>query len=168
MPILGLILLVLLGGVTLIALLAALSLLLPIPVERARQKLEKSLGLSFLLGLVNIIFFSAIVGLCIYLAQLTGGGPLASIPILLGGLILAALAVLTLFGLAAMTKLLGERMGTTKSPLWSDMRGGLLLILAGLAPYIGWYVFTPAVVCVSLGAAILALFQRKTVPLLKE
>lgn len=158
---LGLILIVLFSGVSFIALLAALSLVLPIPVERTHQKLDKSLGLSFLLGLVNIIFFTIIVGLCIYLGRAIGGGPISSIPFLLGALILAALSVFTLLGLVAAAKLLGERMGKTKSALWSDLSGGLLLVLAGLTPYIGWFVFTPAVVCASLGATILALFQKK-------
>ena len=161
MKILGLVLLVLFGGVTLISLLAALSLLLPIPVERVRQKLDKSLGQSFLLGLVNFIFFAVIVGLFFFLARLAGGGLLAGIQLLLGVLIMAALAAFTLFGLVAMAKLLGERIGIAKSPLWSDMRGGLLLILAGLTPYIGWYIFTPVVICMGLGAAILVLFQKK-------
>lgn len=161
MQILITILLILFSGVTLLALLGALHLLLPIPIEKAHQKLENALGLSFLLGLVNLIFFIVIIALCIYLGKLTGGGSVASIPVFFAALILAVLAVFTLVGLVAMAKMLGERMGKNQSPLWCDLSGGLILIMAGLAPYIGWFVFTPAVVCASLGSAILAFFQRK-------
>jgi hypothetical protein len=52
--------------------------------------------------------------------------------------------------------------------MWSDLRGGLLLVLACLTPYIGWFVFTPFVLSLGLGASILALFQRKALSPMPE
>jgi hypothetical protein len=66
MEILGMTLLFLLCGVALIALFAALGLLIPVPVGRAQEKLEHSLGRSFLLGLVNMLFFLVIKSLSIH------------------------------------------------------------------------------------------------------
>jgi hypothetical protein len=37
----------------------------------------------------------------------------------------------------------------------------LLLVLAGLAPFIGWFVFTPLALWTGLGATIQAFFRRK-------
>jgi hypothetical protein len=58
-------------------------------------------------------------------------------------------------------QLLGMRMGESKSPLRQGFLGGGLLVLACLTPYLGWFVFTPAMVCTSIGAGLLALFQHK-------
>jgi hypothetical protein len=167
MQILGLTILILSGGVCLIALLAALHLLLPAPVEKARLKLEGSLGRSFLLGLVNLIFFGAIALLLAWLANLirdSWAGPFALLMVVLMfvALVIAlALAVFALNGFTALASLLGERIGAAKSPFWSDARGGLLLVLACATPYLGWYIFTPFAVCLAVGASVLALFQRK-------
>ena len=167
MQTLGLTLLVLLGGVTLIALLAAIHLLLPDPVEKARLKLDAALGRSFLLGLVNLIFFSAIAAALVWLTQLTRGQSYGIAPFvaamlaILALVILVAVAVFALNGLVAMASLFGTRLGESKSPLTSDLRGGLLLLLACLTPYLGWYIFTPVVVCMGLGASVQVLFQKK-------
>jgi hypothetical protein len=161
MEILGLALFVLVSGAALISMLAAIHLLLPIPVDKARQKLETLIGRSFLLGLVNLLSFSAVVALLLWLAQLIGTW-VAGLLIFLAGLIALALAAFALNGLVALTSLLGERLGKTRSPFWSDTRGGLLLVLACLTPYLGWFFFLPALVCMGLGATVQTLFQRKT------
>jgi len=173
MQILGLILLVLLGGVTVIALLVTVNLMVPMAVENARKKIEINLFRSFLIGLVNLVFALALLFLLGFLATLfkkTGGnmttidlaqivGP--GIFVVLGVLVTLTVLLFSLRGLSALTNLLGSRIGPAKSPFWSDARGGLLLVLACLTPYVGWFVFTPFVICVSLGASILALFQKK-------
>jgi hypothetical protein len=147
--------------------LAAIHLLLPGPVEKARLKLEGPLGKVFLLGLVNLVFFGVIgVGL-FWLAGLirdNWSGLAAFLAVLLGLaalVILVTLAIFTLDGFVALASLLGSRIGPAKSPFWSDGRGGLLLVLACLTPYIGWYFFTPVVFCMGLGASILAFLQKK-------
>ncbi len=176
MEMLGLILLILFGGVTLIALLVTISLLLPISVENARKKIETNLFRSFLVGLVNLAFALALMILLGYiislfqettdnmttidLSKIIGPG----IFLVLGTLVALTVILFALRGLSALTSLLGERIGKAKNPFQSDLRGGLLLVLACLTPYIGWYIFTPFVLCLGLGASVLALFQRKTTP----
>jgi hypothetical protein len=174
MQFLNLILIILFGGAAMLALLAAVHLLLPRPVEKARTKVEGRMGNVFLLGLVNLIFFGAVIAVLLWLANLIRNN-WSGLAAILGGIlglialiILLALGVFALNGLAGLAVLLGTRIGPAKSPMWSDLHGGLLLVMACLTPYIGWFVFTPFVLSLGLGASILALFQRKELPPMPE
>ena len=160
MEILGFILLVPLSAITIISLLAALTLLLPVPVEKTRLVLESSLWRALLLGSVNFIFFAALASLFGWLAEQTIP-VLNGVFILLIAMIVLGLTVLTLIGLAAFAQMLGDRIGVGKTPLTANLRGGALLLLAGLAPYIGWFLFTPLVLWTGLGAAISAMVRRR-------
>ena len=64
---------ILLGGATLIALLATVDLFLPKPVTRARQKLETSSTKSFLVGLINILFWFVVLVIWFVWTQYKGG-----------------------------------------------------------------------------------------------
>ncbi|NOY99845.1 MAG: hypothetical protein GXP40_11720 [Chloroflexi bacterium] len=156
-------LLVVLGSIAVIALFAALTLLIPAPVEKTRLNLEAALGRSLLLGLVNFIFFAVLTALFTWIAQETSG-LVAGISIFLAGVIVLALSLFTLLGLVALANLLGARMDGSKTPFTSHLRGGALLILAGLAPYVGWFVFTPLAAWAGLGAAISAIVRKKDEP----
>ena len=156
----NLILLVAAGIVTVVALLAAINLLLPKPVEKVQKNLEGSLGRSTLLGLVNFLFFGAIFMLAIWLSE-RSESVIAGIFVFLAGLIGIGIIVLAVFGLVAFANLFGDRIGDAGSPFKTNLRGGLLLVLAGIAPYIGWFLFTPLVVWAGLGAAINALVRRR-------
>ncbi|MBM3125160.1 MAG: hypothetical protein FJZ87_08800 [Chloroflexi bacterium] len=168
MEILGFVLLIAFGAVALIAMLAVIRLLFPAPVEKARLKLETSLGKPFLLGLVNLVFFGALGVILLWLGGLirdTWSGLSALLAVLLGFLALVIailLSILALNGLVALASLLGERIGAAKSPFWGHARGGLLLLLACLTPYIGWCLFAPFVLSLALGGSLLALFQKRS------
>ncbi|MEW5827638.1 MAG: hypothetical protein AB1846_02020 [Chloroflexota bacterium] len=153
-------LLIVLGLASLLAFFAALILLLPGPITKTRLELEANTLRATLLGLVNFIFFGMLVVLSVWLAQLVGGA-FAAVFILLGGLILLALAALSLIGVVALAQMLGSRMGKETTPFITILRGGGLLLMAALAPYIGWFLFTPLAFWAGLGAAIKALVQRK-------
>lgn len=157
----NLILLVASGIVTVVALLAAVNLFFPRTIQKVQQNVELAPGRSTLLGLVNFLFFGAILVLFLWLAErmynFIGG-----IFILLAGLIGIGIAVLVIFGLAAFANLLGNRMGSEESsPFKISIRGGLLLVLAGIAPYVGWLIFTPLVVWTGFGAAIPVFVRRR-------
>jgi len=167
MELFGLALLIVFGGVALIAMLAVIRLLLPVPTDKARTKLETSLGRPFLLGLINLLFLGALGVILLWLAGLirdTWSGLSALLAGLLGFLALVIailLLLLALNGLAALTVMLGERIGAAKSPFGNHARGSLLLVLACLTPYIGWYLFTPFVLSLAVGASLQVLFQKK-------
>ena len=163
MEILGLIVLVTFCGITLLASLEATLQLFPDAVEQARQHLENSLSRSLLLGLVNFIFLAVVVMLFVWLGEQLGNvlGGVFGVLVLL---ILVALTLLLILGLCALSNLVGGRVGEVKSPLVAHRYGGLLLILSGLAPFVGWFVFTPLILWTSLGASIQTIFRRNRVP----
>jgi hypothetical protein len=159
----GIFILALVSGIALISLLAVIALIFPAPVERTRAALETSLGRSFLLGLVNFLFFGAIAALLVKLGQ-GAGGPVAAVLTLLALLLLLALTVFLVLGLSALASLLGERIGEGTSPFRRHLRGSLLLILAGLTPYVGWFAFAPLALITGFGAAIQIVYRKKEKP----
>jgi hypothetical protein len=160
------ILYLLLAGLTIIALLGTVHLFLPKPVTRARQKLEARPGRSFLVGIINVLFWFVVLVIWFVWTQNNGG------PDVMAYLIGSALVVLLLIGLVipgfpglvALAGLTGARWNASASPLGQNLRGGLLLVLACLTPYVGWYIFTPALICTAIGAGLLTFFQRKEKP----
>jgi len=153
----------LLGGITFIALLGTIDLFLPEPVARARQKLEAAPLRSFLVGFINLLSWFVILILWFVWTQYKGG------PDVFVYLIGTALVILLLIGviipgipgMVAMAGLTGSRWNASASPLGQDLRGGLLVVLACLTPYVGWFIFTPALLCTAIGAGLLTFFQRK-------
>jgi hypothetical protein len=164
------IILILFGGSTSIALATTIDLFLPGPVERARRKLESSATRSFVAGLVNLVFWFVVLVLWFVWTQYNGGPNVMAYVIgtALAVLLLLAVIVPGLPGLVAVCQLIGERMGATESTLSKDIRGGLLLLLACLTPYVGWYIFTPAVVSTAVGAGLLTFFQPRPKPRKEE
>jgi hypothetical protein len=150
----------LLGGAGLISIFSIVRLLLPTLVERTRLALESSLGRSLLLGLVNFLFAGVLVALLIWSTKI--GGVVAGVSVFLAGLVGLIVIVLVMLGLVASTSLLGSRMGEAKSPIAAQLRGGALLLLACLTPYLGWFIFTPLVVWTALGAGIQSMLRRKS------
>ncbi len=160
---LGLVLLVLFSGAGLISILAAANLLFPLPVQRTHEALEASFGRAFLLGLVNGLFILAVGALLLKLGE-GAGKVIGAILILLLLCLLLGLVALTILGLSAFTRLIGERMSAGKSVFGNHLLGGALIVLAGLTPYLGWFIFTPLILFAGLGAAIQALIRRKPAP----
>ena len=156
----NLLLVILFGGVSLLAFFATLLLLLPQPILQTQRQLEDSGGRALLLGFVNFVFFGLLATLGIWLAQQTTG-VVAAIFVLLSGVIALAIAAFTLIGLVALANVLGIRTGNEASPFITIVCGGGLLLLAGLAPYVGWFLFTPLAAWAGLGAAIQALLPHR-------
>ncbi len=156
----GTILIIIGGGITLVALFTVLSLLFPGTADRVRTVLLAHPVRSFLVGLVNFFFPVAVAGL---LAQLVGKvGGLEIVFAILAFLILGWLTVLVLAGVAGIVSLLRERMGAgNQNNVRGMMWASLLLVLAALVPFVGWFVFTPIALLTGLGAAVFALFRRE-------
>ena len=160
-----------LGAITLVALMASVDLFLPNPVTRARQKLEAAPLRSFMVGLINMIFWLFLLVIWFEWSQYKGGPDI--MPFLIG----TALAILLIIGLiipgipgvVALAGLTGRRWNASASPLGQDLRGGLLLVLACLTPYVGWFIFTPALLCTAISAGLLTFFQRSPrLPVVEE
>jgi hypothetical protein len=157
---LGMILIIIGGVVTLVALFTVLSLLIPRTADRIRTVMLEHPMRSFLVGLVNFFFSAAVAGL---LAQQIGKvRGLESVFAILAFLILGWLIVPALAGAAGIVSLLRERMmAGGQNNVRGTMKASLLLVLAALVPFVGWFVFTPVALLTGLGAALFALFRRE-------
>lgn len=148
------------SGAALVALLVCTALLTPAAHARAKEFLSVSLWRSFLLGLVNFLFFGALMAVLVQIAQ-SAHGLVAALIFLLALLDGLGLALLLVLGLSALTSLVGERIGEEVSPFRKHLRGGALVVLAGATPWLGWFMFAPLVLLTGFGAAIQAAVRRK-------
>ncbi len=132
--------------------------------ERTGRVLQDSLARPFLLGLVNLVFFFFLAALLFKLAQDRLSGLLAGLTALLALLIFISLAIFSALGLSGLNRWMANKLDPMKSGLSGDLRSALLLTLACLTPYLGWFLLTPFVFATGLGAAIMAVFRRRTAP----
>mgnify|MGYP006305218025 CR=1 FL=1 len=149
----GGILLVCMTLVGLPAMLVLLTVLLPSYVERTRDVMRRRPGRSFLLGLVNFVFFLAIA-----LLVNVSFKPVALIGVLS---LFIALPVSLSAGLLGATTIAGDRLWRQLAAKQASLMGALalgipLLGLTLLVPILGWLLFL-GLVLAGLGAAIIAL-----------
>jgi hypothetical protein len=157
----GLLLLILFGGAGLTSIFVVINLLFPGLIKQTTAVLEVRLGRSLFLGLINILFVGLVDGICIWLAQLLQQRVISGILVILAGLLTIIAVLLIFLGLASLANLLGHLMGGGKNEFSANLRGGVLLFLAGLTPFIGWFAFTPLTLMTGFGAAIQTVFRRK-------
>ncbi len=159
----GLLFVIIFGGAGLISIFIVVNILFPIAIERTLTALGTSLGRSFLVGLVNFLWVGALDAVLIWLAQLVSSVKvLSGILIIIGGLITLILTLLTFLGLASLAGSIGQRIDESSNEFQRVVRGGIVLILAGFTPFIGWFGFTPLAMLTALGAAIQSMFGRHT------
>lgn len=147
------VILALLGFVTFVALLTTLTYLIPQRAERARQILQEKPGRAFIIGLVNLLFFGVLA------AVFSQGGDVGG---LLGLIILLTLLGLATIGLVGLLLLLRHRFyppheETNHSLLAVTVRSSAILMAGLLAPVVGWFILTPMLLILGLGAGIMAL-----------
>jgi hypothetical protein len=152
------ILIILLSLLALITLLAALVFirgLFPNRVDAVRSTLEDHWKRSFWLGLVNTFFITILV---LGFASVGNNTPIFYLPAFV---IYGIFQVGLLYGLSGFVQLLGDRLFPEQTPVRKDIRAGAVFLLTGLLPVIGWFLLFPYVICLSLGAVVLTLFQKK-------
>jgi hypothetical protein len=170
------------SGISSIALLIVLNLLLPDKVERIQNKLEGRYIRSFVIGLIGLGLSFAILLLLYYILNLPLYGimadqrrPITNIIVfehllIPGILILLAIVIaictiaISIIGLAALANGLGQRIKKARKSLNPNLSGATLVVLSGLAPFLGWFVFAPIALCLSYGSTVQVLFQRKATP----
>ena len=134
-----------------IALLIAVAF--PGALTRIQAYLVNRPGLSALSGVAILLGF---VPLCVLLAVTIIGIPLIPVAVML-------LVALFLFGFTVSAAWLGERMPVSqerKTPIKSVARGGAILVVVGLVPWIGMAALILAA-AVSAGATLLSRFGRR-------
>lgn len=149
--------LILLIGLTFVALIVLLGLLLPGAGERSKAALRQTPWRAFGVGLANYIFLGGI-GLLLLSTERPGLS-------LLGLLIGAFLSGVTAVGLLGLAHLAGERLAALSrrelSPLWQVAGASAVMLLAGLFPLVGWFLLTPILLMTAYGAALLAWRSRR-------
>lgn len=160
LEILGLVVLVFVSVISLAAFFSVLGLFFPRRIERAKEIGETALWRSFLVGLVNFIFFATVALALFALGDRLGGKQILG---LLGLVILLPIAVGLVFGLAGMVQLVGDKFAPeTDKQLIHTIWGTALLALACGLPFVGWFGLLPFIGLVGLGALILSLFSRES------
>lgn len=137
--------------VTLVALFVAMGVLFPRQIEAVKKTGGAMPGRSFLLGIINVLFLSVIA------AALSGGGDLGQV---LALLLFSILVIGLAFGLAGMAPLIGARMLPESTALRQVAWGSLIMVVACLTPFVGWFLLFPYLSFRGLGALILGLFTR--------
>jgi hypothetical protein len=153
--ILDLMLFVIFVSICLVAFFAMLDIFFPVRVGKVEHLVQVSPGRSFLIGVVNLIFFGAVVGVLI---ALTRNGQYSPIQVL-GIVILFVLAVVAIFGLAGVARMIGERLAPQSHGVLRVAWGAIPLTLACAVPFIGWFGFFPFVLLMGFGAFVLSLFR---------
>jgi hypothetical protein len=166
-------------GITAGALLIVLNLLLPVKVKLAREKFESQPLRCLVIGLVVLGLSFAILLLLGYLINLPILQTMAqdNVPYLfaihgLARVILTLLIILlglslisiSTIGLAALADSLGQRIEKTNPSNNCKWIGTTLLVLSGQVPLLGWFIITPAALCIGFGSTIQTFFQRKINP----
>jgi hypothetical protein len=125
--------LLVLGGLSLFALQILLLVTMPAAVERVQAAVETKRLFSFVLGLVNTIFFLLLSGVLAHAGP--GGG-------LLSAVFFFAFLFLVLFGLSGKALQIGGRTGALAgfgpNPLLNLTLGWWTIFFVSLIPFVGW------------------------------
>lgn len=134
------------------------TLLFPQRTGNAHSAIEARPWRAFVVGLSLLLTFGFVS-----LAMI--GNPIPGVKLLGTFLMLGLLSVAALGG-GGLAQLIGERMrpmDPSLSAYGAVGRGAAIIVVAGLLPLIGWWVFTPIVLAISLGAGVSALLTRERV-----
>lgn len=153
---LNLLVLLLFGSVCVVAMFVVLSFLFAKVVGETRRMAQQSPGRALLIGLVNFLFFGSIAMAIGSYAESVGVRALG----LLSVVLVVALTVGVIFGLAGMVELLSLQL-FPETHGWRRTAGGATaLTLACITPFVGWFGLLPYVGLRGLGAFILSLAER--------
>lgn len=155
-------LLSILSLITLIASFVFTRGLFPRKVDLIQENLENHWKRSFWIGLVNTVFITILV---LGLGSLGNNFRVFYLPAFA---IYAVFLIGLLFGLTAFIQLLGGRLFPERTPVQRDIRAGVVVLLTGLLPAVGWFLLFPYVIFLSIGAVVLTLFREKTPPLIAD
>ncbi len=140
------------------AILVWAALMLPNPVERARQRLERRGVGTFFLGLVLTV-----VSVFLWVAMVNAPNGVVK---LLGWLVLSPTLAAAVVGGAGIARIAADRIAPrlkNESEMVALVGGALSTSAAGWTPVVGWFLFFPALLMLSVGAGLLALLSKRRV-----
>lgn len=138
------------------ALVLGVALLFPSKAARAEAATERHAWPTFFVGL-GVFGLGGVLSLALLAQPLPGAK-------LLGFIGLLAILSVSMLGMTGVASLVGQRI----RPLDPDIsrfraisRGAGLLVVAGLLPLVGWFVFFPLLLIFSTGAGLAALMPKR-------
>ncbi len=120
---------------------------------------SRSSGRTFVIGMVNFLFF-LVIAMALFSLAGKAEGLLKAILLLPAILIAVILSIALCIGLVSMSNLIGERLAPTQSAWKRTFWGTLLLGLGSSVPLLGWFLLVPYAAWVGLGAFLLGFFQK--------
>lgn len=149
--------LILLIGSATWATMVLYSLLFPTRVQVASRELEYHPWKSLLVGGAVLVPISFVA-----IALLAAPNPLAKF---LGVMVAVLILSVALLGGAGLALLVGRRVkeqGGADQQLRAFGRSAGILVVAGLLPFVGWFVLAPIVLVAGCGAGVRSLFERQS------
>lgn len=143
------------SGLTLIALVAVLGTLFPRRIGTVHALAAQRPGQSFLIGLINFLFFASIAIGFTVLGDRAGG--FFFIPAVL---VWAPIVIAVTFGVAGVVRIVGERLYPERDGLRRTVYATGTLYLACLTPFVGWFGLSAYTGILGLGAVILSFFRK--------
>ncbi|MFN3650316.1 MAG: hypothetical protein ACK47B_12135 [Armatimonadota bacterium] len=142
--------------VTHTAILVWANLMLPNPVERARERVERR---PYLCGFVGLGIFALFFTLAVALLSSQVGGLQ-----LLGWIVLSPMLVSAVIGGAGIARQLAARIRRTtgqERSIAALVGGALCTALPGWLPVVGWFIYFPVTAAISIGAGAMAIARRQ-------
>ena len=127
----------------------------PNMAAQSQAVIERSPGRALLVGLVNLLFFGTLILTLLALGE--NVAPIFTIPALI---LMFLLLVATMLGLPGLVLLLGQRLWPEKQPVKRSMYAAVLLLLASLSPFLGWFILMPLLLIVALGSCVMLMMGR--------
>jgi len=137
------------GAIAIGAYLLVLEALFPQVVAATARAASDAPGRSLTLGVVNALFLTVVMVAFGALADSVGSGILATPAVVAAG----ALLVLASFGLSGTGRLIGARLFGHRR--WPSVWGTMILVVASLAPVVGWFGLLPYVALLGAGGFVL-------------
>jgi hypothetical protein len=141
------------------ALMLWTALMLPNPVERARQRVERKPAASFFIGLLFTVLSLVLA------TTLLGEGRPGGVQ-LLGWVLLSPMLISAVVGGAAFARMLGGRIQAQSSRevgLTALVGGAACTALSGWVPLVGWFAFFPLTGLIGMGAGLMGILSKREV-----
>ena len=148
------------GGITLTAFITLVGKVFTSTASKCADAIRVSMWRSFLIGIVNAVFFIFLAAAMFNFSKSQLNGLLGGLVNIIAVAILVTLGILASIGLSGFSSWLEERIQAGEHTLAASLKSSLLLVLACMAPFVGWFLLTPFVIAIALGSAIQVVFRR--------
>ncbi|MFN8444713.1 MAG: hypothetical protein U0175_28260 [Caldilineaceae bacterium] len=126
-------------------------------VERTQTMIVSRPRRSFLIGLINLLFFGTLALAFFSLRDQTANDLWSALGLFLLALILIALS----FGLAAVVRITCERLLPSQEGVRQRLLGTAIVAFASLLPGVGWFLLFPFLALTGIGGFVLVLLQAR-------